>query len=360
MKHPTMKVVLLLLLSVCTKIVALTIHRVTSLSRTHDKCMTNSSCRKYDQRGQRRDGTFLLQPLPRQHNMHPTMMLNQLHQKEAVCQNSWSLLNCHMVNSCRRVVFFMQRQQQRLRRQSIRRRIISFLVVATIVTGGGLQPTWYNTIPHAYATTTSLTMVTNTREPRNELDTIVDRYVQRYMWDAEKYDPIDSLYRELYHDVTTNNYPMKLREIISKSGIDGSVRGIESTITATTPKTAPRQWIPRIEIDFGRALLRAITTVQRKTGWQQSTVIAVVAFVLVFSAPTVLLGGSMVLGGISKRSMNKVFKQRYGDTYSVDATAKREVQVEAPDDDDDDDDDDEEDDENSDDDNDDNDDNEDD
>jgi hypothetical protein len=52
------------------------------------------------------------------------------------------------------------------------------------------------------------------------------------------------------------------------------------------------------------------------------------------------LFGMMMIGGVSKRNMNKVMKQRYGDTYTVDATIKPEEDVEAPDDEDDDEDDD--------------------
>jgi len=58
------------------------------------------------------------------------------------------------------------------------------------------------------------------------------------------------------------------------------------------------------------------------------------------SGPSLFLVGGMVIGGFSKRSINKVMKDRYGDTYTVDATVKEPEDVEAPDDDDDFDDDD--------------------
>jgi hypothetical protein len=171
---------------------------------------------------------------------------------------------------------------------------------------------------------------------QNEVDQIIDKYVQKYMWDAETYDSTDSLYRELYHDTTTKQYPSLIRSIAAESGIldsTGSAALEDGVVDTTSVRASP--WSKLKNLDMGRALERATSLLQRKTGWKRSTAMALIAGALVMSAPTIILGGGLIFGGISKRNMNKIFKQRYGSTYSVDATAKDEESVEAPEDEDD-------------------------
>ena len=67
-----------------------------------------------------------------------------------------------------------------------------------------------------------------------------------------------------------------------------------------------------------------------------------IAASFVVAGPSAFLFVGMVIGGASKRNMNKVMKKRYGDSYTVDATIRTEEDVEAPDDDEDDEDEDDE------------------
>jgi hypothetical protein len=165
------------------------------------------------------------------------------------------------------------------------------------------------------------------------LDTMVHRYVKSHMFDDDVYDPVESIYREANDDAVVGKYPSALREIASSAlgKADGGGGGMarngdrgEDTAGAS----------------IAAALTGAIAALEKRTGLSQQAAILVLAGTAVVAAPMMGLFGMMMIGGVSKRNMNKVMKQRYGDTYTVDATSKPEEDVEAPDDEDDDDDDD--------------------
>lgn len=152
------------------------------------------------------------------------------------------------------------------------------------------------------------------------LEKIVDRYVQKHMFDDDTYDPVESLYREAYHDATVGTYPQSLKEISSEALGRGSV--VQTT-----------------EGEGVGARLSSILLALQKRGLSESAAIAVLAASFMIAGPMAFLFSGMIIGGISKRNMNKLFKERYGDSYTVDATIKTEPDVEAPDDEDDEDDD---------------------
>jgi len=67
----------------------------------------------------------------------------------------------------------------------------------------------------------------------------------------------------------------------------------------------------------------------------------ILAASFVIAGPVAFAMGGMIIGGMSKRNLRKVFKVRYGDAYTIDATAKPDDDdVELPDEDEDEDDDD--------------------
>ena len=76
----------------------------------------------------------------------------------------------------------------------------------------------------------------------------------------------------------------------------------------------------------------------------ESTAILLLAGTFVFAGPVLFATVGMMVGNQSKRQINSVMKQRYGDTYTVDATIKPDEDVELPDEDEDDDEDDDDDD----------------
>jgi len=163
------------------------------------------------------------------------------------------------------------------------------------------------------------------------MDNIVDRYVRKYMFADDEYDEIESTYREAVDDATTGRYPAALRDVSMSVTGQGAVQQDTDGVSSTN--------------GLGVLLTKAVATLQKRLGVSQQLAVTILAAAFVVSGPSLFLVGGMVIGGFSKRSINKVMKDRYGDTYTVDATVKEPEDVEAPDDDDDfDDDDDDEDD----------------
>ena len=154
------------------------------------------------------------------------------------------------------------------------------------------------------------------------LDKIIDRYVKDHMFDDDTYDPIESLYREAYNDATQGTYPQALREVVGES----LGQGVEKSLQSGSSKMT-------IENMFFQAI-----SMLQKRGLSQSTAIVVLASCFAIGGPLTFMLGFAMVSGASKRNMTKLMKSRYGDSYTLDATIKPEVIVEAPEDDEDEDD----------------------
>ena len=139
-------------------------------------------------------------------------------------------------------------------------------------------------------------------------DQVIDKYVQRHMFDddnANSKDPLEAAYREAYEDYkTTGTYPRALKEVTTEvlgqgagNKLMNSKEGEESSLGV-----------------FG--LIKGTMRLLERRGLSEATALAVVAGTLVIVAPTSLLFAGMIVGGISKRNMNSLMKKRYGDTYT--------------------------------------------
>lgn len=191
------------------------------------------------------------------------------------------------------------------------------------------------TPPAVASSTTSMLSVTAPIEHLLEktspsLEQMIDRYVKEHMFADDRYDPVESLYREAYDDATTGRYPHALREVTSD--VWGQLQSTGTELAKAEPASTGGGGIGP------GTLLNAL----RQRGWSDTAAIALLASLAVVAGPTLFLVMGMVVGGMSKRKMNSVFKQRYGDTYTVDATVRKEEEVEAPPDEEDEDNDDEE------------------
>ena len=165
------------------------------------------------------------------------------------------------------------------------------------------------------------TVVTST------IDRIVDRYVKSHMFDDDVYDPVESTYKEAIVDKIQGSHPRSINEIAtSVLGSDG----------VKAEKSASAKGV-------GGFLLTCVNFLQRR-GMSESTAILLLAGTFVFAGPVLFATVGMMVGNQSKRQINSVMKQRYGDTYTVDATIKPDEDVELPDEDEDDDEDDDDDD----------------
>jgi hypothetical protein len=154
------------------------------------------------------------------------------------------------------------------------------------------------------------------------LDKIVDGYIQEHMFDDDTFDPVESAHREAFADATVGSYPQALRDVTAR------VLGQESKSLTSTESGEGT--------GIGSLLTSAVGALQKR-GLSESTAIFVLASMFVVAGPCSFLFTGMIIGGMSKRSINRTMKQRYGDTYTVDATMKPEESVEAPDDEEDDD-----------------------
>lgn len=203
---------------------------------------------------------------------------------------------------------------------------------------------------HAAATTTTTPYVASSssvierilEKTSPNVDQIIDKYVQTYMFNDERDDPLESSYREAYYDALTGRYPAQIqaitKEVLSGQSDVIALKGQPSSSTTSSLLNFKRLF----EFDIGSALLKAVSLLQNRLKLSETAAIVVLAGILVVAGPTLFLLAGMVVGGISKRNMDKVFKRRYGDTYTVDATIKKEPIVEAPPDEDEDEDDDDE------------------
>ena len=152
------------------------------------------------------------------------------------------------------------------------------------------------------------------------LDTIVDGYVKDHMFDDDVYDPVESIYKEAMDDRVKGTYPRDLKETAS-SVLGQNAMKAEKKASGT---------------GFGGMLVKA-TGFLRQKGLSEMQAIALITGTFVFGGPSIAFAGFMVIVNQNKRSMNKLMKDRYGDTYTVDASDKEEDDVDFPDEDDDDD-----------------------
>jgi hypothetical protein len=159
------------------------------------------------------------------------------------------------------------------------------------------------------------------------------------MFDDDAYDPVESLYREAYHDATVGQHPRALAEVTG-SALGSGGFGIADA-SADAAGKGMRLRSPITSEGFATWLT---STVQKLTqrGMSETGAIVLLAGVFVIAGPSIFLFVGMIIGGISKRNIRSVMKKRYGDTYTVDATIRTDDEVKAPDDDDEDDDADEE------------------
>ncbi|GKY95456.1 hypothetical protein MPSEU_000507200 [Mayamaea pseudoterrestris] len=203
---------------------------------------------------------------------------------------------------------------------SIRRRVrrSMFLLFAAAFFWLG-SASLHTTPTHASSSASISPMERLMEKTSPSLDKIVDRYVQNHMFDDDKYDPVESLYREAYDDATQGTYPQALREVVAESLGQKVEKAASSKMT--------------IEGMFFKAI-----SLLQKRGLSQSTAMVVLASAFAIGGPLLFLFGFAIVSGISKRNMNTLMKSRYGESYTLDATIKPETIVEAPDDDEDDDD----------------------
>ena len=190
--------------------------------------------------------------------------------------------------------------------------------------------------PAAHAAVSSTPVLTERilEKTSPSVDALVDRYVRQHMFDddtTQHRDPVAATYAEAHDDATTGRHPAALREITADVLQGNKDVGSRISSSSFTPSEQEGGFN-----NIGSMLTAAVKMLQKRVGLSESTAAMVLAGLFVVVGPSLCLLFAMIVGGISKRNMTALFKKRYGEDYTVDATVKKEESVEAPDDDEDD------------------------
>jgi hypothetical protein len=204
----------------------------------------------------------------------------------------------------------------------------SFLFVCTsfLLCFGTLGVSGAQASAPSMSTSTVATMQVSRNRFSTPINQIVDNYVKDHMFDDDLYDPVESIYREAMDDRIHGTYPKAIKGV-TLSVLGKDVIKAERSASGTT---------------IGTTLVKMADFLRQK-GFSETQAIFMLAGSLVIGTPTIFFVLLLIVGEENKRSINRLMKKRYGETYTVDATIKVEEDVEAPDDNEDDDEDDEED-----------------
>lgn len=172
---------------------------------------------------------------------------------------------------------------------------------------------------HATTTTTTATIIQRILPSATTIDTMMEQYVQDHMFDDDVYDPLESAYREAYHDSTVGQYPKALKEITT------SILGKEKI---------------NQDHNIAVATMLHLSSGLQRIGLSEGTALAVLAGGTILGVPLLSTVVATSYIAFNKRRLVGSMKKRYGDDYSVDAVIKTNEDVEAPSEEDDDDDDD--------------------
>jgi len=181
----------------------------------------------------------------------------------------------------------------------------------------------YTPVSHGSSVSAPVGEISRNHILSSSLDEIIDEYVKDHMFDDDSYDPVESIYREAIDDKLKGTYPKELKETASSVLGQNVMKAEKKALGA----------------GFSGGLVKAVGFL-RQQGLSEIQAIALITGTFVIGAPSIAFAVFLSIVSQNKRSMNRLMKKRYGDTYTVDATAKEEEDIDVPDDDDDDDDDD--------------------
>ncbi len=192
-------------------------------------------------------------------------------------------------------------------------------------------------ISHAASTTTAASSATSSSpttishvmpskasssSSTKKLDRLIQRYIQDYMFDDDLYDPLESALREAHEDVTKGTYPRQLStvtsSILGQQGSSSRIRGSSPTSIGTTSSSSSDGTTSSDSASqrVGQVMIQLLRFLQRRLRVSETTAMNMIAALLVVTIPSLFLLFGMVVGGMSKRQMNRIMKQRYGDTYT--------------------------------------------
>ena len=123
------------------------------------------------------------------------------------------------------------------------------------------------------------------------------------MFDDDKFDPLESTYREIINDSTVGAYPNKLSSIASNLGATQTT----STASETSQKATSNDGIMK-------AMLKLVNTLEDKYNIPRSILVPVLAL-LCFGIPSFIIGMGALSFSFAQRGMTeRMAIERYGES----------------------------------------------
>jgi len=157
-------------------------------------------------------------------------------------------------------------------------------------------------VAHASTLTATVSPASGSPTTTSTMDKIVQQYVQRHMFQDDMYDPVESTYREIIHDATTQRQYSK-----SLTSTLGSILGKKTVAESTRESTSSDGQV----IKF---LLKLVDTIQEKSGLSKSVIIPALFFVG-GGIPVVMILAALMSFSYSQKAMTeRMAIQRYGES----------------------------------------------
>lgn len=154
------------------------------------------------------------------------------------------------------------------------------------------------------AGTNSITSSTSSAATARTVDKIVHEYVQRHMFQDDMYDPVESTYREIIHDASTQRqYSKTLTSIL------GSVLGKK-----TVAESTKRSGVTSSDGQAIKFLLKLVDAIQEKSGLSKSVIIPALFFVGGGIPVVMVLAGLMSFSYSQKAMTERMAIERYGES----------------------------------------------
>lgn len=179
------------------------------------------------------------------------------------------------------------------------RRSLSIMLTSALLLFGPMSNTPLLHRPTAHAST-----LTASPQAQKTLDKLIDNYVQKHMFDDDKYDPLESTYREIVTDSSIGEYPNALSSIASNLGATQTTSSSGSSAEQTTANSD----------GIMKMMLKFVNTLETKYNLPRSVLVPVIAL-LAFGVPSIIIFmGLMSFSYAQKGMTERMAIERYGES----------------------------------------------
>lgn len=185
--------------------------------------------------------------------------------------------------------------------RKLRRTLTIIMASATLLLGPVSHPPMAPRLV-AHASTTTLTINSKSQQT---LDKLINDYVQRHMFDDDKFDPLESTYREIISDSSTGAYPNALSSVASNLG---ATQTTSSTISSSsTDKESSNDGIMKY-------MLKLVNTLETKYNIPRSILMPAIVLTC-FGVPSFVIFMGLLSFSFAQRGMTeRMAIERYGES----------------------------------------------